>query len=465
MNPIDPDEVALILSGVKIFQDLDVEVVRAAAARMLEVTFTDQQPLVQRGQPGDYLYVLIRGVAEVILPAEQPQRERRIRLKKGDVVGEISMLTGGRYGADVMAIGDLAALRLARADFLKLAELHHSFAESLSGLMRDRLSQNGDINQVGKYRLTGKLGEGNMALVFSAYDPELDREVAVKMLKYELALDSEFLQRFELEARIIASLSHPHIVNVHEVINEYSTRFIVMEKLDGENLGEVLRQRGAFGIDQTREILQQVAGALQYAHQHGAQGIVHRDIKPSNIMIDRFGNTKLTDFGIAGPPKKQSDAVEGSPSYLAPEVIKGNMVDGRADIYALGVMAFHMLTNSLPFSASTLDKILDMQLSQAPPDIRNHCPGIDDSLAEFIQRALEKDIDQRIADWDEILHLLRHVERMDRIPLEANEMGVIIRLRDVTYSDAARIINAMQRMLQDSDVDHSIEMQRGDVDQ
>jgi CRP-like cAMP-binding protein len=464
MTDLDNDEVALILSGVRILQHLDTDVVEDLARRVRVAQFAPGEAIVEYGQPGLNLYILFRGKAEVLIPDEDGGISRRVDLRKGDVIGEISLLTGDAYGADVIARDEVTALYLDRTQFLALIEQYQPFAESMTELMRERLAQNGGINQVGRYQLLDKLGEGNMALVFSAYDPELDREVAVKMLKYQLAYDPEFLQRFQREALIIASLNHPHIINVYEIINAYSTSFIVMEKLEGQNLWDKLQQQGAFSITQARGILQQVASALQYAHQHGEHGIVHRDVKPSNIVIDAFGNIKLTDFGIAGPPQQRNVTVEGTPSYLAPEVINGETVDGRADIYALGVMAFHMLTNSLPFSASTLDKILAMQLRQAPPDILNYCPDLDDAFVEFIKRALEKDLNKRIADWDEIRKLLTHVVRQDRIPLASNEMGVVIRLRDVPYSDAARIINAMQRMLRDSDIDHSIEMQRGDIE-
>jgi serine/threonine-protein kinase len=159
---------------------------------------------------------------------------------------------------------------------------------------------------------------------------------------------------------------------------------------------------------------------------------VHRDIKPSNIVIDAYGNIKLTDFGVAGPPQDKKVNIEGSPSYLAPEIINGDMLDGRTDIYALGVMAFHMLTNSLPFSAGTLGKLLKMQVNQKPPDIRNTCPEIDESLAVFIDSALSKDPDDRISDWDEIRKILKPSSQLN-LMLDPDELAVIIRFRDTAY--------------------------------
>jgi len=460
---IDIDEIKLILSGVRILQDLEVDTIEDIANLVQTAKFSEGQNIVSHGQQGDRLYIIFNGRVEVRI-ATPGQTQRTIMLKKGSVVGEISLLTNKPYSADIVALTDTTALYLESKQFMQMIELHKSFAETMTNLMSDRMAENGDINQIGKYKLLDRLGEGNMAIVFNAYDSELEREVAIKMLKYELAYESDFLQRFEQEAKIIASLNHPHIVNVIEVINEFSTRFIVMEKLHGDNLWDILNDRGAFTLTEVRDILFQVSSALQYAHGQGDIGIVHRDIKPANIVIDRYGNIKLTDFGISGPPQDTSINIEGTPSYLAPEVINGELVDGRADIYALGVMAFQMLTESLPFTASTLAKLLTMQVQQQPPDIRNFCPDIDDDFADFINQSLEKDPEQRIADWEQIKKLLKPAVKHNSISLQANEMGVVIRLRDTSYQQSAKIINAIQKMLVDDEVNHTIEMQRGDQD-
>ena len=382
-------------------------------------------------------------------------------LKKGEVVGEISLLINANYSADIEALVKTTAFYLDRDQFKKLIEKHQDFAEVMTQLMTSRMAQNGGINRVGKYELRDKLGEGNMATVFNAWDPELEREVAIKMLKYKLAYNDNFLDRFEREARTIASLNHPNIVNVFEVIDEFSTRFIVMEKLHGQDLSIILNAKGAFGIAETREILSQVASALQYAHNQGDAGIVHRDIKPSNIVIDTYGNIKLTDFGIASTPRDKEVNIEGTPSYLAPEIINGDALDGRADIYALGVMAFHMLTTSFPFSASTLAKLLAMQVSQKPPDIRNACPEIDEDLAGFIESALSKDPDDRISDWEEIRRILKPAGQF-KLSLDPNELAVNIRFRDTSYQQSAGFINAMQKLLKEEEINHQIEMHHGD---
>lgn len=460
---IDTDEIALILSGVKILQDLDVEIVRDIALHTQIEEFDKNAMVIEAGQMGSRIYFIFEGKVEVRIPDVHGEVKSRIMLGKGEVVGEISLLINSTYSADIVALSKTTAFYLDKQHFKELIEKHPEFSEVMSQLMTSRMAQNGGINRVGKYELTSKLGEGSMATVFNAWDQELEREVAIKMLKYKLAYDDTFLDRFEQEAKTIASLNHPNIVNMFEVIDEFSTRFIVMEKLHGQDLSAILEEKGAFSVVQTREILFQLANALQYAHNHGEQGIVHRDIKPSNIVIDAYGNIKLTDFGIAGPPQDQEVNIEGSPSYLAPEIINGDMFDGRADIYALGVMAFHMLTNSLPFSAGTLGKLLKMQVNQKPPDIRTACPEIDEGLAGFIDSALSKDVDERISDWDEIRKILKPSSQFN-LMLDPDELAVIIRFRDTGYQQSGNFINAMQKLLQEENINHHIEMHRGSDD-
>jgi len=457
---IDSDEIALILSGVTILQDLEVDIIEDIAARTRIAEFLKGDTVVSAGAVGERIYFICDGQVEVQIPDARGAIKRRVLADKGGVVGEISLLLKSIYTADIVALTDTTALYLDRPCFQSLIEKHPELAEVMSQLMTSRMGKSGGINQVGKYELRGKLGEGNMATVFNAWDPELEREVAIKMLKYRLAYDQDFLDRFEREAKTIASLNHPNIISVYEIIDAFSTRFIVMEKLRGDDLAAILAANGAFDPAQTRDILAQVAGALHYAHNHGEKGIVHRDIKPSNIVMDDYGNIKLTDFGIASPPRDKVPNIQGTPSYLAPEIIRGDIFDGRADIYSMGVMAFHMLTGSLPFTAVMLDKLLQMQVEKEPPDIRRACPGIDNEFARFIERALCKDPDKRISDWEEIRRILRGSNQLE-LMLDPDELAVVIRFRDTEYQHSARLINAMQKLLKEEGINHDFALHRG----
>lgn len=455
---IDTNDLSVILSRVDILGETDVEVVRNIAEHVQIVEFDKDQFLVEQGHIAENLYFIFEGEVEVRIPATNGALQKSVTLREGAVIGEISLLVNSAYTVDIVTISPTTALLLDRKHFKLLINKHKAFAEVMSNLMTRRMGQSGGINKVGRYKLLGKLGEGSMATVFNAYDDELEREVAIKMLKYHLAFNPDFIKRFEQEAKVIASLNHPNIVNVYEVLAQYSTRFIVMEKLPGENLSIIQKNKGPFSLIETRKILLQLASALQYAHSLGKEGIVHRDIKPSNIVLDENGSIKLTDFGVAGPPRDKDVNIEGTPSYLAPEIINGEAVDNRADIYSLGVTAFRMLTGRLPFSAPTLSELLDQQVNLSPPDIRARCPEIDEEMARFIRRTLTKKRSNRISDWDQIQKILKPVPRS----IDSDEATLIVRLRDTPKEKTQKIVRDIQKILLNENLNHSIELHHGD---
>lgn len=457
---IDIEKIVKFLKKVTILQDIEFDISRDIAKSMQVEKFKKNQLIVKRGEIGKRLYFIYSGKAEVQVPDQTGELRKTVVLKKADVAGEISLLIQSTYSVDIVALNNTVTLYLDSTKFMALIRKYPEFSEVMSSLMTNRMAQNGGLNKVGKYQLLDKLGQGSMATVFRAYDKELDREVALKMLKYKLACDSKFLDRFEQEAKTIASLNHPNIVSVYEVIDEFSTRFIVMEKLEGQNIAQFLKQKGAFGITETHEILSQVSRALEYAHSQGETGIVHRDIKPSNILVDHYGNIKLTDFGIAGPPQDKDVNIEGTPSYVAPEIISGDPVDGRADIYSLGITAFQMLTNSLPFSSSSLKLLLKAQLGDEPPDIRFACLDIDEGLATFIEKALLKNPADRISDWQQIKALLRPVQNKNKGLVESGEVGVLIKFQEISDKKSMELIGKMQELFEDKDVKHTIEIYR-----
>ena len=219
-----------------------------------------------------------------------------------------------------------------------------------------------------------------------------------------------------------------------------------------------LKTQGAFGINETREILCQVAEALAYAHE---KGIVHRDIKPSNIVIDSTGTIKLTDFGIAGPPQEKGTEFEGTPCYLAPEVIQGQRPGGSVDVYALGVMAFQMLTARPPFNAVTLDELFRMQVEDEPPDIRDHIPQIDSRFAEFLERSLSKEPENRISDWGDILDLLKPDANPFDPSLAPDESAITVRLRGASAQQSTQLIERLQKFLEESQLNHQLDVQHG----
>ncbi len=456
---IDNKDYEEILRSIDILQGLEPEAIRDIAESVSLTAFKKDQTIIGRGHTSEYLYIIYSGEVEIVIPDSLRGVDRRVHLKRGSIVGEISLLTKQPYSADVIAIENTSMLFLDSEQFSRLIEKHKSFAKTMSNLVGERMSLNGGIDRVGKYKLLSKLGEGNMAIVFNAYDPKLERHVAIKMLKYELSHDPEFLKRFKHEARIIARLNHPNIVDVYETLDELSTGFMVMEKLPGLNLSQILKEEVSLDVTQTRSILMQIANALHHAHTNKNEGIVHRDIKPSNIIVDESNHVTITDFGIAGAPSSDTDSIEGSPHYLSPEVIQAKSVDGRADIYALGILAFHMLTGSPPFVASSVGKIFDMHLNQEPPDIRKYRPEIDESFATFIDQALLKDPEQRISDWNDIKMLLQPATNIKPLKVDQNEAVLLARLQGVSYPDAAKVLEAFERILDDMNIEHELSLE------
>ncbi len=447
-----------LISNIEIFSGLE-KAIRKDIIRYFKIDRIQKgEKLIESGKKADRFFIIMNGHVELQTPNLLGHRRLQVELTDGSVLGEVALLTNTPYTSDAVALEKTIVFYLERDDFNNLLKKHSAFANTMSNLMSERMAHDGGINKVGRYTLTEKIGEGNMATVFEGYDPMLERHVALKMLKYDLSHDPDFLSRFEHEAKIIAKLNHPNIVNVFETISEYSTSFIVMERLRGKDLGQILKSKGTLDLVETRKILFQVVCALEYAHSQGDKGIIHRDIKPANIFIDDRGHVKLTDFGVAKPPMDVVTTVLGTPKYLAPEIIKGEPFDGRADIYSVGIMAFTMLTGMPPFSAKHLNDLLAMQVYEAPPDIKQYRPEIDDDLKYFIESALIKNPDERLCDWKTIKNLLNPDTNRDLPRKDSDEIAFITRLQNSSYQNTAKIIKKLKEILDEEEIEHSIEV-------
>lgn len=249
---------------------------------------------------------------------------------------------------------------------------------------------------LGHYQHLELIGRGGMAEVYKSLHPTLAQPVAIKILPAALAADVEFRRRFEREARVIAQLQHPNIIRLLDSGVDADTHYMVMEYLAGKDLGAHLRERGRLMLTEALPILRDIAAALDYAH---AQSLVHRDIKPSNVMLDGT-RAVLMDFGIAkllgGQTAMTRTGMLGTLDYIAPEQIQASgAVDGRADVYALGVMAYQMLTGELPFKHANPGALLMAHLMQPPPDPRDLAPDLSDDVAYAVRRALAKDPEER----------------------------------------------------------------------
>ncbi len=250
------------------------------------------------------------------------------------------------------------------------------------------------LGTLGPYRLLSLLGVGGMAEVYRAYDPRLDREVAIKLLPIDLAKRPGFLERFRHEARIVARLDHPNIMPIYDSGEEEGVMYVVMPLMEGGTVRDRIAQRGVCSLREATSIVYQVALALHEAHQHG---LVHRDVKPANILLAPGERAVLADFGIARALADGSESSVDEPGigigtaeYMSPEQAQGEPVDHRADVYALGIVLFHMLTGRVPFSTTDRFSTIYQQIHEPPPRPRSLNPMIPPEVEDIILTALAK---------------------------------------------------------------------------
>ncbi|HET7520597.1 MAG TPA: Stk1 family PASTA domain-containing Ser/Thr kinase [Candidatus Limnocylindria bacterium] len=260
----------------------------------------------------------------------------------------------------------------------------------------------------GRYRLIAPLGEGGMATIWRAVDEQLDREVAVKLLREQFGSDAGFAARFRQEARAAGSLSHPNIVPVYDYGTDADgSQFIVMQLVEGDNLAGILRERGHLDTDDAVRVALGVASALEAAHR---RGLVHRDVKPGNILITDDGDVKVTDFGIARAVSEASMTVTGttlgSVHYFSPEQARGDEVTGASDVYALGIVLYEMLTGRRPFEGDSAAGVALKRLNEDPPPPSTFRP-VPAGLSAIVMRALQREPADRFPDAGSFAEALR----------------------------------------------------------
>ncbi|MBX7236328.1 MAG: protein kinase [Caldilineales bacterium] len=265
---------------------------------------------------------------------------------------------------------------------------------------------------LGQYQILREIGRGGMAVVYEAYQPSLGRTVAIKVLPPEFTHDKSFIQRFLHEARASARLEHPNIVAIHDVLQQGGYYFIVMQKLEGESLHNLIQKAGRLPPERASYILTQVAAALDYAHAHN---IVHRDIKPANIIVGPGDHATLTDFGIAkaaeGTKMTQTGTMMGTPEYMSPEQAKGEPAGPASDIYALGLVTYQMLTGRVPFQANSTPSLLYKHVHESVPPLRQFAPDLPPGIEGVVAKALAKEPAQRFHTAAEFAATLKSVGR------------------------------------------------------
>jgi serine/threonine-protein kinase len=264
----------------------------------------------------------------------------------------------------------------------------------------------------GRYEILKELGKGSMGMVFQAHDPQIDRLVAIKVLRQDRLSSDSFVQRFLKEAKTIGRLSHPNIVTVYDVGEDRGTIYIAMEFLEGDPLDKFQTPERKFTIREIADVGVQVAEALHYAHE---RGVIHRDIKPSNIIVQSGGRIKITDFGIAhiedpsGAVQTQAGEILGTPAYMSPEQVLGETVDGRSDLFSLGVILWELSTGRRPFRGETMAaifRVVTQENPEAPDKINAAVPS---ALSNIILKCLEKDPRKRYESGNKLADALKKI--------------------------------------------------------
>ncbi len=371
------------------------------------------EKLITQGDEAESLFIIEKGHGEVSVTKND---EELVVAKLGpqDLVGEMAILTGEPRMANFTAREEMLVWELKRKQFEQAMTRSSDLQMFLTELISHRLETGSHCadRAIGKYIAKRKLGNGAWAIVYRGVHEVLNKVVAIKMLKHQMALDEEFSTRFVQEAEIIANMNHPNIVHVYDIESLYATHFIIMEYLEGESLEQLLKRVGHLSPEVTVPYLLQVCAGLAYAHEHG---IVHQDIKPDNLLLQEDDTIKILDFGLACPTGSENFEMEGTIQYMSPEQIDSYPVDARTDIYCLGITAFEMLTGQRPYPDDDLQKMMVQRLNEdiiSPAEIKEDLP---ERLCAFIMKACSREQDDRFLDVNEAI---------TELELVAQEMGL-----------------------------------------
>jgi tRNA A-37 threonylcarbamoyl transferase component Bud32 len=273
----------------------------------------------------------------------------------------------------------------------------------------------------GRYRIEDEIGSGGMSTVYLAFDETLERKVAIKVLHREISQDEDTLERFRREARLVAQISHPHVVMVIDAGEDGSHPYIVLEHVRGETLKERIRRLGPLPVSEAVAYAIEIGRALEAAHE---RQLVHRDVKPQNVLIDEEGRAKVTDFGIARSldlDARQLTAagrVVGTTDYVSPEQALGHEVSRQSDVYSLGIVLYEMLTGEVPFKGESSVSVAMKHVREGLPDVQRRRPEVSAALAAVLERATAKDVEHR---YDSTAEMVRNLE--DVLTYEAARSG------------------------------------------
>jgi len=389
---------------------------------------------ITQGASEGAAYIIHRGSCLVIVEKDgqlHPVGHRG----EGDIVGMMAILTGEHRSAHVEAETEMDVWVLDKARFNEISRNDSELLSFLTELIADRFDSRRPIadRTIGKYEATDIIGRGGYSIVYKGLHADLNMPVAIKMMRHDLFMNSDFLTSFRNEGKIIASLRHDNIIRVYDIEERFRTVFIIMEYLEGQSLCELLKRLKKIPPMLTANFLVQICSGLDYAHR---KGIIHRDINTANIFIQSNDRVKIFDFGIACPAGTEDYLHGGALPYMAPELLEGEPADERSDIYALGITAYEILTGQRPYPEESAGALIKMHINADIPDPGERVTELPERLRRFILKACHRDPDERYQNMSKALADLRPLSEEISLPYkhpdEANRKTATIFL---SYKD------------------------------
>ncbi len=362
---------------------------------------------------------------------------------KGDIVGLKAVMTGEPRSAHIEAETDMELWVLHKSQLESISENDPELQEFLTEIVASQFDSKRPMAErvIGKYIATDIIGRGGFSLVYKGVHADLNMHVAIKMMRHDLVMNSDFLTNFRNEAKIIAKLDHNNIIRVFDIEERFRTVFIIMEHLDGESLKDLLSRLKTIHPMLAADYLFQVCSGLEYAHR---QGIIHRDINTLNIFVQPQDRLKIIDFGLACRAGTEDFLLGGAFPYLAPELFDGEPADERTDIYALGITAYEMLTGKRPYPEGKSGEMMKVRRIQDIPDPAETVPGLPEELRRFIVKACCRNPEERYQNVSRALEDIRPLTRKDRPSTQEKQKITTLFL---IYTD--RHQQALNRLLED----------------
>jgi CRP-like cAMP-binding protein len=372
---------------------------------------------IRQGEIEDCAYIIQSGTCLAIV-----QKDGELypvnHYGEGDIVGGVAILTGEPRLAHVEAETDMNVWVLKKKHFEDISGKDPELLNFFTELVADRFDSRRPIayRTIGKYIATDIIGRGSFSVVYKGKHIDLEMPVAIKMMRHNLAMDPEFLENFNNEAKTIASLDHENIIRIYDIEERYKTVFIIMEYVNGESLMNLIQRLKLIPPELTAYYLVQACSGLSFAHENG---IIHRDINPSNILLHKNDRLKIFDFGLACPIGTEDMEFLGTAFYMAPEQIKSYEMDQRTDIYSLGITAYEMVTGAKPYADKDIRVVMDKHVNNDIPDPAEAIPNLPQELRRFILKACQRDPKDRYQNATqamlELLPLIdetRHLQEM-----------------------------------------------------